>query len=146
MLHMNVKKLLFGTYCLQRHKKPRCASTGSFFKYISFYYFLFTKYFFISLNSFLLFFFPLCYGLQIGLTCFALHGIYDVDTAVAHSVNMVDNAVVWLGKFCLAFSFTDTFYMGFSHLDTKIEDLFLSVAEYLLQPPYFRSPSSERLS
>ena len=37
---------------------------------------------------------------------------------------MVDNAVVWLGKFCFAFSFTDTFYMGFSHLDTKIEDLF----------------------
>lgn len=108
----------------KRHKKPRCASTGSFFKYISFYYFLFTKYFFISLNSFLLFFFPLCYGLQIGLTCFALHGIYDVDTAVAHSVNMVDNAVVWLGKFCLAFSFTDTFYMGFSHLDTKILRIF----------------------
>ena len=77
----------------KRHKNPRCASTGSFFKYSSFYYFLFTKYFFISLNFFLLFFFPLCYGLQIGLTCFALHGIYDIDTAVAHSVNMLYGSV-----------------------------------------------------
>ena len=116
----------------KRHKNPRCASTGSFFKYSSFYYFLFTKYFFISLNFFLLFFFPLCYSLQIGLTCFALHGIYDIDTAVAHSVNMVDNAVVWLGKFCLAFSFTDTFYMGFSHLDAKIEDLFFLLQNIFL--------------
>ena len=59
MIYILFSLVFFGYSCLEFNpfikksiKNPRCASTGSFFKYSSFYYFLFTKYFFISLNFF----------------------------------------------------------------------------------------------
>ena len=75
--------------------------------------------------------FFLCNRFQIAFPHLSLHGIHNIDTAVAHSVDVVDDAVVRLSKFCLTFSFTDTFYMGFSHFNTKIKDFFFLFQDIL---------------
>ena len=56
-------------------------------------------------------------------TDFIRRNICKVDTAVSHTIDQMQDIRKWCRKACFTFSFIDTLYMCFSHLQIQIHDL-----------------------